>query len=792
VTELDDVSDDVTISRQGARELGNGGGMSRQLERRAALAAHSVRMLGMAIWIVISVGFTLNVVGDNGPTDMVRTAHVITLAVFFVLILVRIAVAAIVRLRRRSGLWVLFAALALWAAGSAVLNASSPEPDLTHFPAPGEWLFLASYLGIAGYLVIDTGHRLTAAVDGWLEAIVVCGGTACLAGSPLLVRVGGVVGGRGVPLLLAMLYPMIDIALILLVVGQVVLRVRRTLDKPALLCLGLALFAIADLNFVTNLSGGTYGFNVVDGLLWAAGFALIVEAACRPRTEVHQVLPKRPGALLMVGPAFIAIAVLAVRPHTGLGPYLTWPAVLTLLAAGGRLVLALREAKGAAEAFALSRTDDLTLLPNRRSVIARLDAELAADRPLALMLLDLDGFKDVNDTLGHAAGDSVLQLAAHRMRQALPPSVMIGRLGGDEYAIVMASDDALVLLETAQLILEVLLEPTLIEGIELSTNASIGITVRSECDTQSVELLRRADVAMYQAKATRAGAVLYDVHTDDFSRKKLQLAEDLRKAIPEGQLVLHYQPQIDAATQRVCGLEALVRWQHPQRGLLNPIAFLPAARREGLMLPLSLAVGQMVVQDLRRWRNNGLEPRVSLNCAPPELLSGVFLPRLYEAIAEAALPAESLVIEVTEDCFIAEPARARTILRDIRAHRVQIAIDDYGTGFSSLSYLRDLPVQELKMDRSFIAAMNTDTRSRMIVASTFQMAQALGLRTVAEGVENAATAADLIAMGVDVLQGYHVARPMPAAEVESWIRDRTTVSDGRFDSLPVDGQRLDP
>ena len=291
MTELDGVFEEVAISGQGVRELGNGGGVSRQLERRAALADRTVRQLGIAIWIVISVGFILNVVGANGPSDMVRTAHVLTLAVFFVLILVRIGIAAVARLRRRSALCVLFASLTLWAAGSAVLNASSSEPDLTHFPAPGEWLFLASYVGIAGYLIIDTAHRLTAAVDGWLEAIVVCGGTACLAGSPLLVRVGGVVGGRGVPLLLAMLYPMIDVALILLVVAQVVLRVRRSLEKSAVLCLGLTLFAIADLNFVTNLSGGTYGFNVVDGLLWAAGFALIVEAACRPGTEVLKALP---------------------------------------------------------------------------------------------------------------------------------------------------------------------------------------------------------------------------------------------------------------------------------------------------------------------------------------------------------------------------------------------------------------------------------------------------------------------------------------------------------------------
>ncbi len=753
--------------------------MLRQRRRVRAFAPEVVRWLGIAIWVVIAVGFVVNILFGDRSVHTVQTAHVVTLGLFFVLILARIMVAAIHWRSRRGALLVLLAALALWAAGSTVLNASA-QPDLTKFPAPGEGLFLASYLGIAGYLIVDTAHWKSTALDAWLEAIVVCGGTTCLAGSLLLTPVAAALGDGGMRLLLALLYPMIDIALALLVVGQIVLRVRRGIERSALLCLGFALFAIADFNFVTNLSRGTYGFNVLDGLLWAAGFALIVDAACWSRTEVLKALPRRAGPGLMVGAASVAIGVLAFRPQSGVGFYLTVPAVLTLLAAGGRLVQALREANGAAEAFALSRTDDLTLLPNRRSVIATLDACLESGGPLALMLLDLDGFKDVNDTLGHAAGDSVLQLAAHRMRQALPPSVLIGRLGGDEYAIVMYSNDTLELMETAQLILEVLLQPALVEGIELSTSASIGITVRAAADGQSIELLRRADVAMYQAKSTRSGAVLYDAHTDDFSRQKLQLAEELRKAIPDGQLVMYYQPQIDAATQQVCGLEALVRWQHPQHGLLSPIAFLPAARRDGLMLPLSDEVARLVIADLRRWRSNGLEPRVSLNCAPAELFSGVFLPRLYDSIAAAQLPPESLVIEVTEDTFIAEPERARGILADIRAHHVQIAIDDYGTGFSSLSYLRDLPVQELKMDRSFIAVMRSDMRSRMIVSSTFQMAHALGLRTVAEGVENAATAADLIAMGVDVLQGYHVAKPMPAGEVESWVREHTVLSERRF------------
>ena len=745
---------------------------SRKLNRR-----RTVRWLGAATWFVVFVGFPANLAVTGGPDGEIQLAHVLTLGIFFLLVLGRLLIAATISNRRKPALLVLCTGITLWAAGSVALNASS-QPDLTRFPAPGEWLFLASYLAIAGYLVLDEAHWQQSTPVAWLDAVVVCGGTTCLAGTLLLTPLGDT-EGSGVPLLLALLYPMIDTALALLVVGQVMLRVRSSGLKSLALCGGLLLFAVADLNFVTHLAGGTYEFNILDGLAWAGGFGLLTEAACLRRTVNAQV-PRRAGPGLMIIAAFVATGLLALHPHTGLGVYLTVPAVLTLVAAGGRLVLALREANGAAEAFALSRTDDLTLLPNRRSVYARLDEAMASGGQLGLMLLDLDGFKEVNDTLGHAAGDSVLQLVAHRVRQALPSSVLVGRLGGDEYAIVVDSHDPLLLLETANVVLDVVRQPTLVDGIELSTTASIGITSRTPQDTLSTELLRRADVAMYQAKATRAGALIYDAHSDDFSRQRLRLAEELRRAITDDQLVMYYQPQLDAATLQVCGLEALVRWQHPQQGLLSPIEFLPAARRDGLMLGLSEAVSRLVIADLRRWRANGLSPRVSLNCAPPELLSGVFLPRLYEAMAQAQLPPESLVIEVTEDAFIAEPERARTVLTDMRAHHLQVAIDDYGTGFSSLSYLRDLPVQELKVDRTFISAITTDQRSRMIVSSTFQLAKGLGLRTVAEGVENAATAADLIALGVDVLQGYHVARPMPFAEVEQWVRERTALSERRF------------
>jgi EAL domain-containing protein (putative c-di-GMP-specific phosphodiesterase class I) len=220
---------------------------------------------------------------------------------------------------------------------------------------------------------------------------------------------------------------------------------------------------------------------------------------------------------------------------------------------------------------------------------------------------------------------------------------------------------------------------------------------------------------------------------------------------------------------RPCALEALVRWRHPTNGLLSPVAFLPAARRAGLMPLLSQEVVRLAVADIARWHASGLRLRVAVNCSPPELLSGVFVPRLHEAVAAAGLPPGSLVLEVTEESFMGEPERARELMQDVRDYGVQIAIDDYGTGFSSLAYLRDLPVDELKLDRSFVSAVGTDERSRMIVASTVQMARALGLRTVAEGVEDAATAAELIAMGVTALQGYHISRPMRAADVAHWV-----------------------
>jgi diguanylate cyclase (GGDEF)-like protein len=726
------------------------------------------RALRSADWVVMTVTYLSFPLIVWVSSDTAQTLLTPALTIFFLTLLASLIAAMVAQPKRRTSLGVLTLSVAIWAAGSAVLNGTA-NPDLTTFPSPGEWLFLTSYVALAAYLIFDGARRVSMTLSAWLETIVICGGTACLAGAVLVTPVASEFSRGGVALLLALLYPLIDLALGLLVIAQVMLRARGGLRESGALVLAFAVFAYADAHFVTNLSSGVYQSSLANDGCWGLAFTLLVTNACRPKPEVVNVVPRRQGPALVVGAGVIALVVMALPRTSSVSTYLVAVALITLGAVGGRLVVALRDANRATEAFALARSDDLTHLPNRRAVLALTESRMANNQPLALMILDLNGFKDVNDTLGHAAGDAVLQLIAHRMREVLTSDIMVARLGGDEFATVLMTDDEITVMNIAQDILRVVRQPLTIEGISITIDASIGVTIGAATDTRSTELLRRADVAMYKAKINRCGALLYDAQYDHFSREKLGIAEELRKGILDGQLVLWYQPQIAAGTQRICGLEALVRWNHPTEGLLSPAAFLPAARRAGLMPSLSEEVARIAVTDLAGWRSRGLEPRIAINVAPPELMSGVFLPSLYEHMRRASIPANNLVIEVTEDSFINEPERAREVLREIREHDVQISIDDYGTGFSSLSYLRDLPVQELKIDRSFITDINRDPRSRMIVASTVQMAHALGLRLVAEGIEDAETAADLIAMGVDVLQGYHLSRPLPPEQIETWV-----------------------
>ena len=744
-----------------------------EARRLVRAAQRDGRLLGLIGWAAVIVGFGLERIVAQGRPEVGQNVLVWTLTIFFAAQVIRLCFVLAVRRDQRPARAFLLVSVLLWASGSALLNAGG-TPDLTHFPSRGELLFLGSYVAMAVYLVLSSDRTERIPADIWLQVVVICGGTTCLSGSLLLTPIGRAYAGDGLSLLLALLYPLIDLVLAALVVGQAVLRMRTNLRDAAGLTGGFLLFALADSQFVTSLSSGTYHFSVVSDAAWGVGFALLVGAACRSSSGTERSVPRTQGPAETLAAAAVAAIILTIVPATGFGLYLTIPAVITLLGAGGRLVMALREARGAAEALALSRTDDLTRLPNRRALRADLEAALQADRPLSLMLLDLDGFKDINDTLGHSAGDDVLRLMAHRLRRSLPREVTIARLGGDEFAVIVYDRDEITVIEMAQSVLEQLRAPVLIDGIEITSRASIGVATRPSDGVTGSELLRRADVAMYQAKQQRIGVAQYDVVDDDFSKAKLALAEELRRALDEHQLELWYQPQIAANGRQLCGLEALIRWRHPRHGIVGPVDFLPAARQAGLMPAISSRVAELALRDISNLRPFWPDVRVAINCAPPELLTGWFLPDLYRRLADSQVSPAQLVIEVTEDSFMSDPELARDILQDIRDHGMHVALDDYGTGFSSLAYLRDLAIDELKIDRTFIMSMLTDDRTRMIVSSTIQMAAALGVRTVAEGVEDAATELDLVALGVDVLQGYHLGRPMPLRDLKAWMLDWET------------------
>ncbi len=707
-------------------------------------------------------------VGERGA-DIYFTAIV---AAYFIALLTRIVVSAIRMPDRRTALLLLAAGVLLWAVGSATLTAQGVNE--IEFPAPGEFFFLASYVGLAAFLLMEVPRRESPTFGVWLEAAVVCGAAACLAAllaiplSDALARADVVVQA---PLLLALLYPLIDVILVIVVGLQMLLGQRAWGVRSATLAAGFMLLAVADSSFLLTIADGTYADSAALHVAYGLSFALTVGAGLFRPAEVHHRRDDRNRSRVLVVAAAVAVTALVLDPEDD--PFrlpITVAAVLTLAAAGWRLVLALREARGAAEALRLSRTDELTGLPNRRAVLQDLEATPVDGGALALLLLDLDAFKEINDSLGHAVGDRVLVQVADRLRARFGHQLSIARLGGDEFALTATCDDQIELTERGQAVRAVLSEPIEVDGLDLSISASIGIAIRDAGATSATDLLRRADVAMYEAKANRAGTQLYEACHDSFTRARLRRGEQLRRGIRDGQLAMWYQPQVDAATQEVIAVEALVRWQHPTEGLLTPATFLPEARRYGLMPALSLEVIRLVVADARRWVDEGLDFRVSLNCAPPELLGGRLLSALYDAIAAADLPPDTLVVEVTEDSFLSDPDRARERLYEMRDRSVQAAIDDYGTGFSSLSYLRDLPVRELKLDNSFVATMLSDPSSRVIVDTTTKMAHALGLRLVAEGVEDAATAAALVAMDVDVLQGYHIAPPMPATSIGPWVR----------------------
>jgi diguanylate cyclase (GGDEF)-like protein len=386
------------------------------------------------------------------------------------------------------------------------------------------------------------------------------------------------------------------------------------------------------------------------------------------------------------------------------------------------------------------------------------------------MVMDLDHFKEINDTLGHYHGDRLLQLVGERLSSLLRGEDTVARMGGDEFAVLLPSvGGQAYAVEVATKILQALGTSFEIDGLTLEVGGSIGIACFPDHGEDGEALLQRADIAMYVAKADHSGAQLYETEQDRHSVQRLALAGELRRAIEHDELVLHYQPKIDVATGRVVGAEALCRWQHPSLGLIMPDEFVPMAEHTGLITPLTKTVLNLALQQVARWRSQGQRMSVAVNLSARSFLDSQLLDDIPELLAVWRVDPSLLELEITESMIVGDPERSRGVLEKLNNLGITLAIDDFGTGYSSLAYLKQLPVDEIKIDKSFVLQMSHNHNDETIVRSIIDLAHNLDLRAVAEGVEDQNILNRLTELGCDVAQGYHVSRPLSSDKFEQWM-----------------------
>ena len=417
--------------------------------------------------------------------------------------------------------------------------------------------------------------------------------------------------------------------------------------------------------------------------------------------------------------------------------------------------------------------DSLTDLPNRTLFLRHLHeaiADLPEGQRLAVMIMDLDHFKEINDTLGHHFGDMLLQQVGPRLAGVLREGDLMARLGGDEFGVVLPDlPDQAIAIRIAERLMEELERPLNVEGLALDVSGSIGIAIYPAHSDDVETLLRRADVAMYSAKEAGGGFEVYNPTLDEHNPARLTLIAQVRPALENQEFVLHYQPKIRLSDGRITGVEALIRWLHPERGLVFPDDFIPLVERTVLLRPLTQYVIDQALQQWHVWARRGVQVEVSVNVSPRSLLDSQLPSYVGEALSRWGVPSRFLTLELTESFLMADSGRSVGVIAGLSEVGCRMSIDDFGTGYSSLSYLKRLPINEMKIDKSFVMNMLQDPNDLMIVRATVELGKNLGLQVVAEGVEEAEMAEQLKEMGCDLAQGYHFARPLPAVEITKML-----------------------
>jgi diguanylate cyclase (GGDEF)-like protein len=724
----------------------------------AAVAAVCGLLLGLGLMRLFAYGFD-----DSSATTEVR--HLIVYGLATGLVLGRIAAIKIER-----EVWIAFAIGVVFNMLGAALqphsygSASLPAADLAQLLG-----MISNLVGLALFL----RRRLDDAVPiFWLDAIgrtamlSAISVAACLAALQSRSGIGDVAGT------LTLIFPAANAAIALVVVTVIAATRRKLGRQDVLLAGGFGVAFVAATISALGLADVVPDLGRLVALLFEVSVLMVGAAAwARPTPsgsiELGGWWEYQPALWWMVG----SVSVLVVAAFTAVPGPAVLLAVIAIACAAVRMFRVTEEIQRLSAHRREALTDDLTELPNRGALFRELELIVREDRRVegaTLLIADLDGFKELSDTLGHEAADAMTVAIGERLKPVVPG--MLAHLGGDLFAIVLCDPDDPSTVTGD--VMKALARPVDVEGIAVSVTARIGTARFPDDAGTATELARRAGVALNEAHRSGMRVAAYSEEHDDHSRERLALATDLRQALedPDGAgLWVAFQPQVEFANGRVAGAEALIRWNHPVRGEVSPAELLPVAEQTGLMPRLTDWVMDTAIASAAIWHRKGGSITVSVNVSAGTLVDTRLPERILTTLRRHRLPAEKLVIEVTEDAVMVDPRRCREVLVQIQRLGVEISVDDFGTGHSSLAQLKTIPSAELKIDKSFVLGIQTDRLDREIVQVAADMGRRLGLRIVAEGVENHATFAMLAAMGCTLAQGFGIGRPMTQAQFERYL-----------------------
>jgi diguanylate cyclase len=651
-------------------------------------------------------------------------------------------------------------------------------------PAPSDAFFLSCNVAfIVGFAILTQSSfgRVHASVrlDGAITGLAIAAVAGVVWFEPVLH-----VSGRPFQAAVDLAYPVCALVLIVLLVAGLAPHRYRPNWTTVLLMIGVAWSVAGSVIFLNRSAAGTYVAGTLLGETWLMSFFFIGLAASvgdRRRSRGTRASVGSPAGIAVVPVVFgvVSLAILTTSIYRHDSSVVRILAIAALGLVICRMAMTLREVRHSTANYQDARTDYLTGLPNRRAFLERLESTFSSAPGTAgltgVLLVDLDGFKEVNDALGHTAGDDLLCVVAKRFEHRLGDRGVLARLGGDEFACACPVTGEGDLVAIARELAEVLADPCVLDGVGVRVGASIGVALSQPGTKANGELLRCADVAMYDAKRTQSGVSAYRPAVDPHSRERLALIDALRDAIGSRAFVLYYQPTLDMHTGAISGVEALVRWQHPTLGLLFPDSFIPLAEQNGLMPQLTRAVLEMAVAQAARLDRAGHRIGMSVNISRYDLVDEDLAAYVDGVLALHGFPPNRLTLEVTESALGGDPERAERCVLQLRARGLRVSIDDFGVGYSSMSQLLGLAIDELKIDKSFTLGLTTDPRAEAIVRSTIELAHTLSLTLVAEGIESEDVLRSLQSLGADIGQGYLIAHPLTSEELDEYLAQPSRV-----------------